>query len=71
MRETRKRLEPPSFWDDELAALDAQVTAIFAEAAVLAAIQRVQPPAGEMTLAAIIAYRQAVKAELQRMVRPQ
>jgi hypothetical protein len=63
--------EPISFWDDELAALDAQATAIFGEAVVLAAIEGLSPPAGvEMTLARILEYRTALKAELRRLVRP-
>jgi hypothetical protein len=64
--------EPIAFWDDELAALDAQATAIFGEAVVLEAIVGLHPPDGvEMTLARIVEYREALKAELRRLVRPQ
>lgn len=63
--------EPITFWDDELAALDAQGTAIFGEAVVLAAVETLRPPPGvEMTLARIVEYREALKAELRRMVQP-
>ena len=42
------------YWDDELAELDAQATAILGKAAVLAAIARVPPLADEMTRANIL-----------------
>jgi hypothetical protein len=60
--------EGMTLWDDELTALDVQATAIFGEEAVLAAVQRVRPPAVPVTLASIAVCRRSVKAELQRMV---
>jgi hypothetical protein len=66
-----------NYWDDELRDLSARVTALFGEDAVSEAVDRagaallVSEARPAPTFEQILTYRNAIKAELRRLIQPQ
>jgi hypothetical protein len=66
-----------NFWDDELRDLEARARALFGEDAVLTVVERAESvllasdAQPSMSVAQVLKYRDAVKAELRRLITPQ